>query len=270
MSSTNGFDAYCRTAEDNNGAVERICVALDVGLEMHDAFDARNIDGPTRLDVVLPLLKAWIARKAELAPKTQWGLVVFRDAVAEPLLAPTERDIMLATLNSVAHPRPRPADGFEEEDDAAADAPFDFASLFGVLGEAFGGTRPGGSVDRCVVVFGRSRAVPVATGDVKSDARFFLDTIYVHEKAAPPVRDVQAIYNALLKLVEHRGSYAMETTSSRPRLESHLLLLLAHPILRDAQNVALAKLDPEEAQRAASPPPVVPSPPPAAPPPPGA
>lgn len=274
ISSTHGFDAYCRNAEDNTGAVERICVALDVGLEMHDAFDARSIDGPTRLDVVLPLLKAWIARKAELAPKTQWGLVVLRDADAELLLAPTERDIMLATLNSVAHPRPRPADGFEEEDDAAADAPFDFASLFRVLGEAFGGTRPDGSVNRCVVVFGRSRAVPVATGgfDLKSDVQFFLNAIYVHEKAAPPVRDVQAIYNALLKLVKHRGSYAMETTSSRQRLESHLLLLLAHPILRDSQDAALAKLDPEEAQRAATPPPVAPSlqravsPPPVAPP----
>ena len=116
-STTHGFDAYCRRAE-TGGTVERICVALDVGLEMHDAFDARRPDGPTRLAVVLPALRTWIAQKAVLAPKTQWGLVVLRDAEAELLLAPTERDIMLATLNSVAQPRPR--DAFEEKDDGVA------------------------------------------------------------------------------------------------------------------------------------------------------
>ena len=51
--SPRGFDAYCRKAEQG-GTVERVCVALDVGLEMHDAFDARRPDGPTRLAVVLP------------------------------------------------------------------------------------------------------------------------------------------------------------------------------------------------------------------------
>ena len=45
-------------------------------------------------------------------------LGVLRDAEAELLLAPTERDIMLATLNSVAQPRRR--DAFEEEDDGVA------------------------------------------------------------------------------------------------------------------------------------------------------
>ena len=118
MPSSHGFDAYCRKAEAG-GTVERICVALDVGLEMHDAFDARRPDGPTRLVVVLPALRTWIAQKAALAPKTQWGLVVLRDAEAELLLAPTERDIMLATLNSVAQPRRRD-DAFEEEDDGVA------------------------------------------------------------------------------------------------------------------------------------------------------
>ena len=116
-STTHGFDVYCRKAE-HGGTVERICVALDVGLEMHDAFDARLPDGPTRLAVVLPALRTWLGQKAALAPKTQWGLVVLRDAEAELLLAPTERDIMLATLNSVAQPRPR--DAFEEEDDGVA------------------------------------------------------------------------------------------------------------------------------------------------------
>ena len=162
MPSSHGFDAYCRKAEQG-GTVERVCVALDVGLEMHDAFDARRPDGPTRLAVVLPALRTWISQKAVLAPKTQWGLVVLRDAEAELLLAPTERDIMLATLNSVAQPRPR--DAFEEEDDGVADAPFDFSSLYNVLGDAFGTARPDGAVDRCLVVFGRSRAVPVATGE---------------------------------------------------------------------------------------------------------
>ena len=47
----------------------------------------------------------------------------------------------------------------------------------------------------------------------------------------------------------------METTRSQEKLRSYLLLLLAHPILRDAQDSALAKLDPEAAQRTASPPP---------------
>ena len=70
-STTHGFDAYCRKAENGGGTVERICVALDVGLEMHDAFDARRPDGPTRLAVVLPALRTWIAQKAALAPKTQ-------------------------------------------------------------------------------------------------------------------------------------------------------------------------------------------------------
>ena len=70
--SPRGFDAYCRRAE-NNGTVERVCVALDVGLEMHDAFDARRPDGPTRLAVVLPALRTWITQKTTLAPKTQWG-----------------------------------------------------------------------------------------------------------------------------------------------------------------------------------------------------
>ena len=118
-SSTHGFDAYCRKAEQG-GTLERVCVALDVGLEMHDAFDARRPDGPTRLAVVLPALQTWITQKTALAPKTQWGLVVLRDAEAELLLAPTERDIMLATLNSVAQPRRRPDDAFEEEDDGVA------------------------------------------------------------------------------------------------------------------------------------------------------
>ena len=65
--SPRGFDAYCRKAENGGGTVERICVALDVGLEMHDAFDARRPDGPTRLAVVLPSLRTWIAQKAALA-----------------------------------------------------------------------------------------------------------------------------------------------------------------------------------------------------------
>ena len=115
--SPHGFDAYCRKA-DQGGTIERVCVALDVGLEMHDAFDARRPDGPTRLAVVLPTLQTWIGQKAALAPKAQWGLVVLRDAEAELLLAPTERDIMLATLNSVAQPRRK--DAFEEEDDGVA------------------------------------------------------------------------------------------------------------------------------------------------------
>ena len=266
-STTHGFDAYCRRAE-TGGTVERICVALDVGLEMHDAFDARRPDGPTRLAVVLPTLQTWIGQKAALAPKAQWGLVVLRDAEAELLLAPTERDIMLATLNSVAQPRRK--DAFEEEDDGVADAPFDFSSLYNVLGDAFGTARPDGAVDRCLVVFGRSRAVPVATGEfaLKKHGSFVLDLIYVHENAAPPVRDVQAVFTALLNLLTHRRSYVMETTRSLDKLKSYLLLLLAHPILRDAQDSALAKLDPEAAQRTASPPPTPTAPPP--PPPPGA
>ena len=162
---------------------------------------------------------------------------------------------MLATLNSVAQPRPR--DAFEEEDDGVADAPFDFSSLYNVLGDAFGTARPDGAVDRCLVVFGRSRAVPVATGEfaLKKHGSFVLDLIYVHENAAPPVRDVQAVFTALLNLLTHRRSYVMETTKSQEKLQSYLLLLLAHPVLRDAQDAALAKLDPEAAQRAASPPP---------------
>ena len=260
-STTHGFDAYCRKS-DQGGTVERICVALDVGLEMHDAFDARRPDGPTRLAVVLPALRTWIAQKAALAPKTQWGLVVLRDAEAELLLAPTERDIMLATLNSVAQPRPR--DAFEEEDDGVADAPFDFSSLYNVLGDAFGTARPDGAVDRCLVVFGRSRAVPVATGEftLKKHGSFVLDAIYVHEAAAAPVRDVQAIYTALLNLLTHRSSYVMETTRSQEKLQSYLQLLLAHPTLRDSQDAALAKLEPEAAQRTASPPPTPTAPPP--------
>ena len=138
-----------------------------------------------------------------------------------------------------------------------ADAPFDFSSLYNVLGDAFGTARPDGAVDRCLVVFGRSRAVPVATGEftLKKHGSFVLDLIYVHENAAPPVRDVQAVFTALLNLLTHRRSYVMETTRSQEKLKSYLLLLLAHPILRDAQDTALAKLDPEAAQRTASPPP---------------
>ena len=261
-SSAHGFDAYCRKAENGGGTVERVCVALDVGLEMHDAFDARRPDGPTRLAVVLPALRTWIAQKSSLSTATtQWGLVVLRDAEAELLLAPTERDIMLATLNSVAQPRPR--DAFEE-DDGVADAPFDFSSLYNVLGDAFGTARPDGAVDRCLVVFGRSRAVPVATGEftLKDKGHFFLDAMYLHENAAPPVRDVQAVFDALRKLLVHRSSYVMETTRSLEKLKSYLLLLLAHPMLRDAQDAALAKLDPEAAQRTASPPPPTAPPPP--------
>ena len=146
-----------------------------------------------------------------------------------------------------------------------ADAPFDFSSLYNVLGDAFGTARPDGAVDRCLVVFGRSRAVPVATGEFtlkKKGGAFFLDAIYLHENAAPPVRDVQAVYTALLNLLTHRRSYVMETTRSQEKLKSYLLLLLAHPILRDAQDSALAKLDPEAAQRTASPPPPTAPPPP--------
>ena len=219
--SPRGFDAYCRKAEQG-GTVERICVALDVGLEMHDAFDARRPDGPTRLAIVLPALRTWITQKAALAPKTQWGLVVLRDAAAELLLAPTERDIMLATLNSVAQPRPR--DAFEE-DDGVADAPFDFSSLYSVLGDAFGTARPDGAVDRCLVVFGRSRAVPVATGEFalrRAGGAFFLDAIYVHEKAAPPVRDVQAVYDALGILSEKGLIRRIQPAGSSARYEDRV------------------------------------------------
>ena len=151
-----------------------------------------------------------------------------------------------------------------------ADAPFDFSSLYNVLGDAFGTARPDGAVDRCLVVFGRSRAVPVATGEftLKDKGHFFLDAIYLHENAAPPVRDVQAVYDTLRKLLVHRSSYVMETTRSLEKLKSYLLLLLAHPMLRDAQDAALAKLDPAASQRTASPPPTPTAPPP--PPPPGA
>ena len=146
-----------------------------------------------------------------------------------------------------------------------ADAPFDFSSLYNVLGDAFGTAWPDGAVDRCLVVFGRSRAVPVATGEftLKDKGHFFLDAMYLHENAAPPVRDVQAVFDALRKLLVHRSSYVMETTRSLEKLKSYLLLLLAHPMLRDAQDAALAKLDPEAAQRTASPPsPTAPPPPP--------
>ena len=184
--SPHGFDAYCRKAEQG-GTVERVCVALDVGLEMHEPAL-----GPAASGSPSCCRRSRTGScKRRLAPKTQWGLVVLRDAEAELLLAPTERDIMLATLNSVAQPRPR--DAFEE-DDGVAVAPFDFSSLRSVLGAAFGTARPAGAVDQRLVVFGRSRAVPVATGDFalkRAGGAFFLDAIYVHEKAAPPRHDVR-------------------------------------------------------------------------------
>ena len=104
----------------------------------------------------------------------------------------------------------------------------------------------------------------MATGEftLKKHGSFVLDLIYVHENAAPPVRDVQAVYTALLNLLTHRRSYVMETTRSLEKLKSFLLLRLAHPILRDAQDAALAKLEPEAAQRAASSAPTAPPPPP--------
>ena len=100
MPSSHGFDAYCRKAEQG-GTVERVCVALDVGLEMHDAFGA---SGPT----------ADAARRRAAGPQTwipEGGSRRRRSGASSCCAtsgrwpAPAERDIMLATLNSVAQPR---------------------------------------------------------------------------------------------------------------------------------------------------------------------
>ena len=46
---------------------ERIVVALDVGLEMSDAWDSKKTSIGSRFYVVLDALKAWLAHKHELS-----------------------------------------------------------------------------------------------------------------------------------------------------------------------------------------------------------
>ena len=220
---------------------ERIAIALDVGEDWADPWDARRPERGTRAAVVVSALRNYVSRKSLLSPRTRWALVALDDG-AEPLLSPGSgggAGLIVAALESLAAAPPRRG--------GSPQAPFPLAALAETLaGDAVFGSRPPGAVDRCVLVFSRSRAAPEppAVRALFDDPGFFLDALYVHAKASE-ANKVQEVYDALTALAPRSRPLAFfffETTSSAPRLHQHLAVLLAHPQLRDDQEAVAAKL----------------------------
>lgn len=188
--------------------MERIVVAVDVGHEMGLA-----VNGHKRLDVVVNCLKNWMVQKEAL-----WAIIAFSQIAELSLDLTAERDMLFATLESLCAAR--------EPDQA-----FDFETLSRVVPK---------DATRLVVVFGRSDHVP--TGRL-SDLNVHLDVVYVHKKAAEATA-CQAVYTFLTTLnAGLANSYFFETATSLPKLHQHFAMLLAHPRLRDPQDIMLAKLD---------------------------
>ena len=122
---------------------ERIAIALDVGEDWADPWDARRPERGTRAAVVVSALRNYVARKSLLSPRTRWALVALDDG-AEPLLSPGSgggAGLIVAALESLAAAPPRRG--------GAPQAPFPLAALAETLaGDAVFGSRPPGAVDR--------------------------------------------------------------------------------------------------------------------------
>lgn len=223
---------------------ERVVLAVDVGAEMFEDWDARKPERGSRASVVLGALQNFVERKALVSPTTTWAVVALRDGAApSPLLEYTgEREAVVATLRSLATPE-------VGGDDATAEAaPFDPAVFFSSVDALRDvGRRPADVVDRCVLVFARARAVPMAMAETPAlldDPRFHFDAIYVHAKAADD-NYVQAVFLAVTDLAAGRprdASFFFETTASLGKLHQSFAILLAHPGLRDEQDAIAEKL----------------------------
>lgn len=173
--------------------------------------------GHTRFEVVRSVIKNWIIQR-ELLSDVTWTIVRFDDE-AEVVLESSERDVVLASFDSMT------------PEVVSSGMPFDFGMLCKALPIKWTGLR------RVVVLFGRSDEVPVASIPVPADA---VDVLYVHHKPSESYK-CQMIYDFLTTL--HSTSYYFETSTSLPKLQQFCALLLAHPDLRDPQDILLKKLD---------------------------
>ena len=206
---------------------ESIVVCLDMSAEMHAPWDRKRSGGLTRLEVVVSALKNWIIQKDLLAP-VDWGIVTFDDKAELALDLTLERDMLLASLDSLV------------PELVSSEMPFDFSQIDSVVGRDVRWSD--GRLRRVVVVFGRSDVVPVISKPICAcDA---LDVIYVHHKpdAENKCQDVYSFLTTI-GLPKKTSSFFFETSASLPKLQEHCALLLAHPDLREPQDTMRSKLD---------------------------
>lgn len=212
---------------------ERLVVCLDVGAEMASPWDAKKADGPSRFEVVVDGLKNWVVQKEMLSPGRQEYALVALGSNAELVFSwTTERDILIATLDSLS---PRSDAG-----------PVDLGSLVGVCDRDLGAgprSTDDRTTTRILLVFGRSEAVPTLSRSFRT-IDCFLDALYVHKKQHECENVCQDVYTFLTSLEARRPhGFFFETSSSQPRLQQSLALLLAHPLVRSDQDAMVTKLD---------------------------
>lgn len=216
---------------------EKIVVALDVGAEMSSPWDVKRPDGPSRFEVVVKSLKNWVIQKELMSPGRQEYALVSLGLEAELGLSwTTERDMVWATLDSLSPCTESP------------DVPLDLGTLVQVCERDLGGFKPtcDRTTTRLLIIFGRSDTVPTVSQSFRS-LDCFLDALYVHRKQSEGDNRCQEIYTFLTSLEaksQHKApSYFFETSTSLPRLQQSCGLLLAHPLIRDAEDAMLRKLD---------------------------
>jgi len=216
---------------------ERVVIALDVGMEMAGPWDGKRPEGPRRFEVVVNCLKNWVVQKEVLGRgRTEWALVSLGARAELGLSWTSERDMVLATLDSLS---PRPSEVPSSES-------LDLGTLVEVCATDLGVAETSPTTTRVLVVFGRSDAVPTLSRPFKS-LDCFLDALYVHRRQTEGNNKCQEVYTFLTSLESRRpglaASYFFETSSSLPRLHQHCALLLAHPLIREPQDEMAKKLD---------------------------
>lgn len=195
-------------------------------------------DGPSRFEVVVKSLKNWVIQKELMSPGRQEYALVSLGLEAELGLSwTTERDMVWATLDSLSPCMESP------------DMPLlDLGTLAQVCQLDLGGFKPTceRTTTRLLIIFGRSDTVPMISQSFRS-LDCFLDALYVHRKQRVGDNRCQEIYTFLTSLEaksRHKASsYFFETSTSLPRLQQSFGLLLAHPLIRDAEDSMLRKLD---------------------------